>query len=78
MTTREHFAGFVVGTLLNDKLTDAERLEAIAQRALDEGIPHCDTIPERSGDRDPWLAELRCGICLNTYTDCDCGRTGRR
>lgn len=72
------FAGFALGTLLNDNMTAVERCEALAQKAVDLGMMHADTIPERKGERDPFLAENVCGICLNTYAACDCAETGRR
>jgi copper homeostasis protein CutC len=49
------FAGFVVGTLLNDKLTDEERLRSLAERAEQLGFGR--TLDARGSATEPWLLD---------------------
>lgn len=46
------FAGFVVGTLQNDKLTDEERLQSLAREAERLGF---GVVVERNAATEPWL-----------------------
>lgn len=46
------FAGFVIGTLQNTKLTDEERLRTIAERAAELGAGE---LVVRQAATEPWL-----------------------